>query len=163
MLAPRTVPTPMVRSLTGSETPVSTKPSTYRPECGGPASFGRFGIIEPCTANERRASNGSPDFQAPAGITRSLAMQTSIVLTHEPATAYGMLQEATCEELPRASLCPPNRHLRISRCPVAGPSHASPDSPATRCAPTSAVREDGRISGHGAGRSLSGSSDSSQI
>ena len=35
--------------------------------------------IEPCTANERRASNGSPDSQAPAGITRSLAMQTSIV------------------------------------------------------------------------------------
>ena len=35
-------------------------------------------IVEPCRANEPRASNGSPDFQAPAEITRSLAMQTSI-------------------------------------------------------------------------------------
>ena len=36
-------------------------------------------IIEPCTANDWRAANGSPDAQAPAGITRSLAMQTSMV------------------------------------------------------------------------------------
>ena len=38
--------------------------------------------IEACIVNERRASNGSPDFQAPAGITRSLAMQTSIKSGH---------------------------------------------------------------------------------
>ena len=41
-------------------------------------------LIEPCRANERRASNGSPDFQAPAGITRSLAMQTSIIKAQAP-------------------------------------------------------------------------------
>ena len=41
--------------------------------------------IEPCIANDRRASNGSPDSQAPAGITRLLAMQTSISL-HAMAT-----------------------------------------------------------------------------
>ena len=34
--------------------------------------------IEPCIANDRRASNGSPDVQVPAGTTGSLAMQTSI-------------------------------------------------------------------------------------
>ena len=34
--------------------------------------------IEPCIANELRASNGSPDSQAAAGIAGSLAMQTSI-------------------------------------------------------------------------------------
>ena len=43
--------------------------------------------IEPCTANERRASNGSPDFQAPAGITRSLAMQASIRPLRHPLEA----------------------------------------------------------------------------
>ena len=36
-------------------------------------------FIDPCLANERRASNGSPDSRVPAGTVRSLAMQTPIV------------------------------------------------------------------------------------
>ena len=71
----------------------------------------RDALIEPCMANERRASNGSPAHKGPVHVGRSLAMQRPIGAKRPNSGRPVELQVLTLDACPHAPqpVAPPTR------------------------------------------------------